>query len=200
MTFANMSLKEFNSKLASDSPTPGGGSVAGLSAALAASLASMVINLSKETDLDSYSEKLKENIEFALELIDKDALSFNRVMDAFKMKKETAEDKNKRKKAIQTALYDASLTPMETIKLAKSILEITVEVAKKGNKNAVSDAGVAALMALASVKSAAYNVYINTASLKDGQKAIELEKKAQDLVTDSEKLADEVEKICMGKI
>jgi len=74
MTFANMSLKEFNSKLASDSPTPGGGSVAGLSAALAASLASMVINLSKETDLDSYSEKLKENIEFALELIDKDAL------------------------------------------------------------------------------------------------------------------------------
>ena len=114
--------------------------------------------------------------------------------------KETEKDKEKRKEAIQTALYDASLTPMETIKLAKSILEITVEVAKKGNKNAVSDAGVAALMALASVKSAAYNVYINTASLKDGQKAIELEKKAQDLVTDSEKLADEVEKICMGKI
>jgi formiminotetrahydrofolate cyclodeaminase len=200
MTFANMSLKEFNSKLASVSPTPGGGSVAGLSAALAASLASMVVNLSKETDLDSYSEELKDNIEFALELIDKDALSFNKVMDAFKMKKETDEDKNKRQKAIQSALYDASLTPLETIKLAKSILEITVEVAKKGNKNAVSDAGVAALMALASVKSAAYNVYINTASLKDGQKVKELEKKAQSLVTDSEKLADEVEKICMEKI
>ncbi|MCF8001183.1 MAG: cyclodeaminase/cyclohydrolase family protein [Halanaerobiales bacterium] len=200
MTFANMSLKEFNSKLASDSPTPGGGSVAGLSAALAASLASMVVNLTKDSDLDKYSDKLEENIDFALELIDKDALSFNKVMDAFKMKKETEKDKEERQKAIQTALYDASLTPMETIKLAKSILEITVEVAKKGNKNAVSDAGVAALMALASVKSAAYNVYINTASLKDRQKANELEEKAQNLVTESQKLADKVENICMEKI
>jgi len=200
MTFANMSLKEFNSKLASDSPTPGGGSVAGLSAALAASLASMVVNLTKNTDLDKYSEKLEENIEFALELIDKDALSFNKVMDAFKMKKETEKDKEKRKEAIQTALYDASLTPMETIKLAKSILEITVEVAEKGNENAVSDAGVAALMALASVKSAAYNVYINTASLKDKQKAKELEEKTKKLVAESESMADKVENICMGKI
>lgn len=200
MTFANMSLKEFNSKLASDSPTPGGGSVAGLSAALAASLASMVVNLTKDTDLDKYNEKLEDNIEFALELIDKDALSFNKVMDAFKMNKETKKEKEKRKKAIQTALYDASLTPMETIKLSKSILEITLEVAKKGNENAVSDAGVAALMALASVKSAAYNVYINTASLKDRSKANELEEKAQKLVDESQQLADKVENICMQSI
>lgn len=200
MSFANMSLKEFNSKLASDSPTPGGGSVAGLSAALAASLASMVVNLTKDTDLDKFSEDLEDNIEFGLELIDKDALSFNEVMDAFKMNKETEEEKEKRQKAIQSALYDASLTPMETIKLAKSILEITVEVAEKGNKNAISDAGVAALMALASAKGAAYNVYINTASLKDKSKAHELEENAQKLIAESQKLADKVEKICRESI
>ncbi|MFO7815331.1 MAG: cyclodeaminase/cyclohydrolase family protein [Halanaerobiales bacterium] len=200
MTFANMSLKEFNNKLASDSPTPGGGSVAGLSAALAASLASMVVNLTKNKELDKYSEELEENIEFALELIDKDALSFNKVMDAFKMKKESEREKEERQKAIQIALYDASLTPMETIKLSKNILEIIVEVAEKGNKNAVSDAGVGALMALASVKSAAYNVYINTDSLKNENKAEELEEKAKKLVDESQKLADKIEKICRGEI
>ncbi len=200
MTFANMSLKEFNSKLASDSPTPGGGSVAGLSAALGASLASMVVNLTKEGELDKFEDDLQDHIDFALELIDKDALSFNKVMDAFKMNKDTEEAAVKRKEAIQSALYEASLTPMETIKLAKDILEITKEVAKKGNKNAISDAGVAALMALASVKSAAYNVYINTGSLNDESKTKRLEEKTEKLVNESEKIADEIEKICKERI
>ena len=200
MTFANMSLKEFNSKLASDSPTPGGGSVAGLSAALGASLSSMVVHLTKEGDLDKYQDELADHRAFALELIDKDALSFNKVMDAFKMDKDTDEAAQKRKEAIQSALYEASLTPMETIKLAKDVLEITEEVARKGNKNAISDAGVAALMALASVKSAAYNVYINTASLNDEDKAKRLEEKTERLVKESEEIADEVERICKERI
>ncbi len=200
MTFANMSLKEFNSKLASDSPTPGGGSVAGLSAALGASLSSMVVHLTKEGDLDKYEDELADHRAFALELIDKDALSFNKVMDAFKMDKDTDEAAQKRKEAIQSALYEASLTPMETIKLAKDVLEITEEIAKKGNKNAISDAGVAALMALASVKSAAYNVYINTASLNDEDKAKRLEEKTERLVKESEEIADEVEIICKERI
>lgn len=200
MTFANMSLKEFNSKLSSDSPTPGGGSVAGLSAALGASLASMVVNLTKEGDLDKYQDILDDHIKFALELIDKDALSFNKVMDAFKMEKETDAQIEKRKKAIQSALYEASLTPLETIKLAKDILDITEEVAEKGNKNAVSDAGVAALMALASIKGAAYNVYINTSSLKDKEKADTLEAETKKIVEESEKIAKKVENICKEKI
>lgn len=200
MTFANMSLKEFNSKLASDSPTPGGGSVAGLSAALGASLSSMVVHLTKEGDLDKYEDELADHRDFALELIDKDALSFNKVMDAFKMDKDTDEAAQKRKEAIQSALYEASLTPMEIIKLAQNVLEITEEVAKEGNKNAISDAGVAALMALASVKSAAYNVYINTASLNDEEKAKRLEEKTERLVKESEEIADEVERICKERI
>jgi len=109
MTFANMTLKEFTSKLSSNSPTPGGGSVAGLSISLGASLASMVVNLTKDGSLDKYSDDLKEHTDFALELIDKDANSFNKVMDAFKMKKDTDQEIKERKKVIQSALYNASL-------------------------------------------------------------------------------------------
>jgi|AntRauTorckE6833_2_1112554.scaffolds.fasta_scaffold00904_7 formiminotetrahydrofolate cyclodeaminase len=200
MTFANMTLKEFTSKLSSNSPTPGGGSVAGLSISLGASLASMVVNLTKDGSLDKYSDDLKEHTDFALELIDKDANSFNKVMDAFKMKKDTDQEIKERKKVIQSALYNASLTPLETIKLGVEVLEITKEVAKNGNKNAVSDAGVAALMALAGVKGAAYNVFINSSSLSDDKKAKELEDKTNKLVKKSEKLADQVEEICLSKL
>jgi len=200
MSFANMSLKEFNNKLSSSSPTPGGGSVAGLSAALSASLSLMVVSLTEDSELDEYKEKLKENIEFALELIDKDALSFNKVMEALKMSRKTEQKIQKRKEAIQTALYNASLTPLETIKVAKSILEITEDVAKKGNKNAISDAGVAALMAISSIKGAAFNVYINTASFKDKDKAEKLNKKTKNLVRESQRISDKIENLCLNKI
>jgi len=84
--------------------------------------------------------------------------------------------------------------------LGVEVLEITKEVAKNGNKNAVSDAGVAALMALAGVKGAAYNVFINSSSLSDDKKAKELEDKTNKLVKKSEKLADQVEEICLSKL
>lgn len=200
MTFANMTLKEFTSKLSSKSPTPGGGSVAGLSISLAASLSSMVVNLTKDGSLNKYSDNLSEHIDFALELIDKDADSFNKVMDAFKMKKNNDQEIKKRKEAIQSALYNASLTPLETMKLGVQILEISKEVAKRGNENAISDAGVAALMAHAGVKGAAYNVFINASSLNDTQKAEELENKANQLIEKSENLAKKIEEICLEKL
>lgn len=200
MTFANMTLKEFTSKLSSKSPTPGGGSVAGLSISLAASLAEMVVNLTKDGSLDKYSDELGEHIDFALELIDKDADSFNKVMDAFKMKKGSEQEKMKRKEAIQSALYNASLTPLDTIKLGVKVLEISEEVAKYGNENAVSDAGVAALMAQAGVKGAAYNVLINAGSLSDEKKKKELKDETNRLIKKSEKLAEKVEKICLEKL
>jgi formiminotetrahydrofolate cyclodeaminase len=200
MTFANMTLKEFTSKLSSNSPTPGGGSVAGLSISLAASLASMVVNLTQDGSLDQYSNDLIDHIDYALELIDKDANSFNKVMDAFKMKKDTDQEIKNRKEAIQSALYNASLTPLETIELGVQVLEISKEVAKYGNKNAVSDAGVAALMAHAGVKGASYNVFINSSSLSDEKKSKELEDKTNKLVEKSNNLAKQIEEICLKKL
>lgn len=201
MSFSDMSLKEFNNELASSKPTPGGGSVAGLSAALSASLIAMVISLTKDNEnLNKFDKEIDDHIRTGLQLIDQDATSFNKVMKAYKMSKGNQTEIINRKKAIQDALYEASLTPLETIKLANSILKISKEVAIKGNKNAISDAGVAALMAIASVKSAAYNVYINIASLNDQEKVKKLEKKTERLVKESEEIADEVERICKDRI
>lgn len=200
MSFADMSLKEFNNELASSKPTPGGGSVAGLSAALSAALTAMVISLTKDESLNQFSKKIDDHIRSALQLIDQDAASFNKVMKAYKMSKGNQTEIKNRKKAIQDALYEASLTPLETIKLANSILKISKEVAVKGNQNAISDAGVAGLMALASIKGAAYNVYINISSLNDKDKAENLKKETEELINESEVIANEIEEITMNKI
>ena len=193
--FANYSLKEFNQELASDAPTPGGGSVAGLSAALSAALVEMVINLTDDNSLDQYSNELEAKREEALELINKDAVSFNKVMSAFKMPKNTDGEKKKRKEAIQKALYGASLTPLDTMKLGLKLLEIARKVIEKGNPNAISDIGVAGFMGIAAIKSANLNVLINTQSLKDPEKVSSLESESQEIIDTAEKLVKEIEEI-----
>ena len=179
--FADYSLEKFNKELSSDAPTPGGGSVAGLSASLSAALIQMVINLTDDSSLNDYNKKLTQKRKEALELIDKDAESFNKVMKAFKMPKNTDEEISKRKKAIQEGLYGASLTPLDTMKLALKLLEIAREVIEKGNPHAISDIGVAGLMAMSSIKGARLNVLINTQSLKDHKKAKKLEIEAEEI-------------------
>jgi formiminotetrahydrofolate cyclodeaminase len=198
--FAKQSLKKFNQNLASDAPTPGGGSVAGLSASLSAALIEMVVNLTDDNSLDNYSSKLQQKREEALELISKDARSFNKVMSAFKMSKDTKEDKIKRKKAIQEGLYGASLTPLDTMKLGLKLLEIARKVVEKGNPHAISDIGVAGLMAMTAIKSANLNVLINTQSLKDKEKADTLENDATTIIDKAQKLVNEIEEITKHKI
>jgi formiminotetrahydrofolate cyclodeaminase len=198
--FAKQSLKKFNQNLASDAPTPGGGSVAGLSAALSAALIEMVVNLTDDNSLNNYSSKLQQKREEALELISKDARSFNKVMSAFKMPKDTKEDKIKRKKAIQEGLYGASLTPLDTMKLGLKLLEIARKVVEKGNPHAISDIGVAGLMAMTAIKSANLNVLINTQSLKDKEKADTLENDATTIIDKAQKLVNEIEEITKHKI
>ncbi|MGM0411542.1 MAG: cyclodeaminase/cyclohydrolase family protein [Bacillota bacterium] len=199
-SFAEYNLDTFASKLASDSPTPGGGSVAGLSASLSASLIEMVINLTKDDSLDEYNIELQKKRKEALELIDKDAESFNKVMEAYKMPKNSEEERNKRKKAIQNGLYEASLTPLDTMKLALKLLELARKVIEKGNPHAISDIGVASLMGISAIKGAYLNVLINTQSLKDEEKALELEKEAKNIIEKGEKLNSEIENITIKKI
>lgn len=200
MKFAEYTLKEFNDKLASDAPTPGGGSVAGLSAALSAALVEMVINLTDDEALKQKNPEVEEKRQEALELIDEDAESFDQVMTAFKMPKSSEEEKEKRKKSIQFALYEASLTPFTTMKLGLKLLKIARAVIGNCNPNAISDIGVAGLMSLAAVKSANLNVMINTASLKDKKKADELEKEAEKIVKTAEELTIEIQKITLDEI
>ncbi len=200
MNFADNTLKEFNEVLASDAPTPGGGSVAGLSTALSASLIKMVVNLTDNAELDKYGDELEKLQKEGLELIDRDAESFNTVMDAYRLPKESDAEEDLRNAKIQSALREASLIPIDTMRLGVKLLNIVRDVAEKGNPNAASDAGVAALMGLAAIKGGNYNVKINVSSLKDETTAQLLLDASRGLLREGESLAKEVEELTEDRI
>ena len=106
-------------------------------------------------------------IQKLIKLIDEDTEAFNDVMKAFKMPKETEEQKKKRSMAIQEGYKKATSIPLDTSKTCEEILDLSMIVAKKGNQNSITDAAVSALMARAGVESAILNVRINLGSIKD---------------------------------
>ena len=171
----NLGITDFCQELASSSPAPGGGSASAVAGALGAALAGMVANLTEEKKkyhlveeemkaLLADSDRLRNRY---LQLVDKDTAAFNQVMAAFKMPKQTETDKSKRRTAIQEATKQATLTPFEMAELSVEVLRLCHTAALKGNKNALSDAGVGAGMAEAAFRGAVYNVRINLGSLKD---------------------------------
>jgi len=175
MKLIEMKLKDFIEELSSDSPAPGGGSVAALAGALSSALSSMVCNLTigkeKYKDVEYDMEKILDRVENIrgrfMELIDRDTEAFNRVMDAFKLPKNTEEEKKVRKEKIQEALKEAALVPLETARLCAEMIELCKEIAEKGNKNSITDVGVAVMMAKAGLESAILNVKINLKSIDD---------------------------------
>ncbi|KAA0006143.1 MAG: cyclodeaminase/cyclohydrolase family protein [Thermoplasmata archaeon] len=175
MKLIEMKLKDFIEELSSDSPAPGGGSVAALAGALSSALSSMVCNLTigkeKYKDVEYDMEKILDRVEDIrerfMELIDRDTEAFNRVMDAFKLPKNTEEEKKIRKEKIQDALKGAALVPLETARMCAEMIELCKEIAEKGNKNSITDVGVAAIMAKAGLESAILNVKINLKLISD---------------------------------
>lgn len=173
--FADKKISEFLNELSSDSPTPGGGAVAALSGALAASLVNMVASLSvgrkKYEEYDAvFEESIDKMNQFSLrfqEMMDEDAQAFNFVMDALKMPKKTAEEKETRKEKLQEAFKRATISPVE---IAESIVKVSHyanEMVKHGNKNAVSDAYCSIFLCKAGFNMAMENVDINLDSIKD---------------------------------
>jgi formiminotetrahydrofolate cyclodeaminase len=170
-----MNIKMFLDELASSSSAPGGGSVAALSGALGAALSSMVCNLTRgkqgyEEAQDEIKEILQRSEELRkqlTELIDKDTEAFNEVMKALKMSKETEDQKEHRRHAMQNAFKHAADVPLETARKCTQILDVARIVAEKGNKNSISDAAVSALMAQTGLQAAMLNVRINLCSIKD---------------------------------
>ena len=188
--YSRMTVKEFLTALSSSSPTPGGGSAAAISLGNAAALTCMVcdLTLSKEKWKDSW--ELVEKIQSiaapifldSFELANNDALSFNKVMDAWKLPKNTDDEAIKRKNEINDATLNAALVPLETAKKASAILELLPELAEYGNTNAITDVAVAALLAHSSAIGAIYNVRINLLDLDEieiKQKTIEISKNAE---------------------
>jgi glutamate formiminotransferase/formiminotetrahydrofolate cyclodeaminase len=170
-----MNLRQFCNETLSDSPAPGGGSVAALMGALGASLGGMVANLSAgkrgwDEKLSYFSEwavkaqQLKDELLF---LVDEDTAAFNKVMDAFALPKDSAEEKAARSAAIQSANKYAAEVPLRVMETASKSYQLLVEMAEKGNPASISDVGVGVLALRACIDGAALNVRINLSGLKD---------------------------------
>ncbi len=204
-------LQEYFNELSSNSPTPGGGNVAALCGALSSSLGIMVCNLTigkkKYVDVESEMIRLKEKLEnmqkIFIELGQKDNTSFDKVMDAFKLPKETEQEKNVRSKAIEEATIGATSAPMEVIQSSKTLLPILEIVIDKGNKNSLSDAGVAVTLVGTAAKGAYLNVLINCSSLSNQTIANELKKSAdiliEEVIRTSDRLFEQVVKAVQPK-
>ena len=170
-----MSLEEFGAVLGSDAPAPGGGSVAALSGALGAELVAMVCRLSiGKKGYESFTDELNAALPKAdvlaaglLRRVDLDTEAFNAVMAAFKLPKETDDDKQKRTAAIQNGYKEAVQSPLSIAKECVDVLELSQSLLGKSNSNALSDLGVASQQAYAGLEGAIMNVRINLPSIKD---------------------------------
>ena len=189
-----MNLREFCNETLSDSPAPGGGSVAALMGALGVSLGGMVANLSAgkrgwEEKLSYFSEwavkaqQLKDELLF---LVDEDTAAFNKVMEAFGLPKESSEEKAARSAAIQLANKYAAEIPLQVMETAFKSYQLLAEMAEKGNPASISDVGVGLLALRACLDGAAMNVRINLAGLKDETLRSSLREKVQKIGAESE--------------
>ena len=189
-----MSLREFCNETLSDSPAPGGGSVAALMGALGASLGGMVANLSagkrgwddKIEDFSDWAVKAQRLKDELLSLVDEDTAAFNKVMDAFGLPKASAEEKAARSAAVELATKYAAEVPLKAMETASKSYELLSEMAEKGNPASISDVGVGALATRACIEGAAMNVRINLSQLKDEKLKSSLLEKLRKISTDSE--------------
>jgi len=174
-TYENTAISTFLEELSSAAPAPGGGSVAALSGAMAASLVLMVCNLTigKESFAEN-EQKIKAILEEALKLreelmnaVDKDIQAYNAVIGCYRLPKGTQEEKSARKEKLQAALKQANEVPYRTAKTCYRVLELNRRLPQIGNPNAISDVAVSAQLAEAALQSALYNVDINCNYIKD---------------------------------
>jgi len=192
-----VTLSGFVSSVASSTPTPGGGSVAAHVGALAAALAQMVAGLTiGKKKYAAVDAEMKQAALDAAELgntlaalVEADARSYTAVSEAYKLPKEPADAAVRRSEAIAAALIGASQVPLETARACARVAELAALVGTKGNTNAVSDAGVAALLAEAACRGAAYNVRINVASLEDKSRGATLVSEANEIVARTSQFA-----------
>jgi len=168
-------IQQFLDGLASKSPTPGGGGAAAIMGAMGAALVSMVCNLTLgKAQYAAVQEEMEATLARAealrtrlTDMIQADAEVFDQVMAAYGLPKETDADKQARAEAIQAALKTATDVPLACAQACSELIELSRVVAEKGNKNVVSDAGVAVLAGYGALKSAALNVYVNVGPIKD---------------------------------
>lgn len=171
----DQSIQQYLDQLASKAPTPGGGGASALLGAQSAALTSMVCNLTigkpkyaaVETDMQALLVKAESLRASLTAMIQADINIFSQLMAAYGLAKETDQEKTIRSQQIQTVLHEATIVPLTCAKACADAIKLSQEAAEKGSLMVISDAGVAVMSAYAGLKSAALNVYINAASLKD---------------------------------
>lgn len=204
----HMNLREFANETAKDSPAPGGGSISAYVGALGASLGTMVANLSAgkrgwDAKIDEYSgwaEKGQALKDALLTLVDEDTDAFNQIMSAFRLPKGTDEEKAARSAAIQAATKYAIEVPLRTMERSLEVFDLAEAMAKDGNPNSVTDAGVGALCARAAVHGAWMNVKINIGGFKDKEAAAEFLAKAESIAKEADEREAKIVKMVEEKI
>ena len=168
-----MTIEEFQDALSSDNPTPGGGTASAIALGHAASLVAMVANLTIGNEKWSEGWEVSDSaiilantvIKDSAKLATEDSDAFEDVMNSFKLPKNNDDEKNIRREAIRNSTLKAAEIPYRTALLALDLLKVMVPLSRHGNQNAISDVGVAALLATAGCKGALFNVEINLNSL-----------------------------------
>ena len=204
----NLTCRGFAAETASESPAPGGGSIAAYMGTLGAALGTMVANLSSHKPgwddrwefFSDWAEKGQNLIDRLLYLVDEDTEAFNRIMAVFGMPKGTDEDKAARASALEEATLYATQVPLKTMHTAIEVFPLIRMMAEEGNPNSVSDAGVGALAIRAAVLGAQLNVKINAAGLKNRATADKLIAEADQLAAEACTLETEVLKTVNSKI
>ena len=204
----SMTIQEFLDVLSSKEPVPGGGGASALAGALGTALGQMVSNLTigkkkyalVEDEIKELAERMKGIQGQFTQLADQDAKVFAPLAKCYSLPSGTEEEKAYKAEVMEARLLDASLVPMEIMEKAAEMLEIMDILADKGSRMAVSDVGVGVQFIRTALLGAVMNVYINTKSMKNREKAEEMNEKAERLIREGTEAADRIYQKVLGQL
>jgi formiminotetrahydrofolate cyclodeaminase len=196
-----LSVQEFIAELSSGNPTPGGGSVAALCGALAAALSTMVANLTVDREKYGQTRKSMEEVRMTaatlstrfLALMQEDSDTYQKVMAAFELPRETEAQITSRQAAIEEAMKKAAAVPLETLRASEELIRAARDAVRGGNPNAITDAAAAVQLANTTAVVASYNVQINISRIKDGAFVAKCEKELTEILKRQEALLSDVD-------
>lgn len=208
----NWAIEEYIEKLSSNSPTPGGGSAAAITSALSSALTAMVFNLTIGKKLyEGYDNDIKEKVNQALnvsekynklllDFMDKDEEAFLSLMNSFKLPKSNDEDKRIRQCEIDKGYRNALKVPLDLAQSSLKFYEFVLIASQYGNKNVISDAGVAAILLYSSIESSILNVNINLSGIKDEKYRKIIEDKCNEILKKALEYKNQITHIVYSKI
>lgn len=208
MLMLDKKATEFLEDLSSAAPFPGGGGAAAVTGALAASLGLMVANLTVgkkkyeavEREIQNVKKELIELRDGLVRLTDEDAIGFEPLAKAYRLPKETEEQRVLKEQVMEEALYKACLVPVQIMETSLKVMKCLRVVGEKGSVMAVSDAGGGVVLAHAALKGAALNIFINTKSMKNRALAEELNQKADAMIEEGYQIKEKLYNEVMDKV